>query len=473
MGRLLLEVLSHAEIEKIHERTLDVLEKVGVRVADHECRQILARSGARVVEACDMVYLPRQLVKEALVQAPPIIELHRQDGKIIKLGGEHRMYSSLVVDPWIIDYETQKPRRPVLNDIVRHTRLGDALPIVDAIHRMDMPPADVPPKIAYIKSLEVFVTNTTKHLIARPSSVESLHDWIEVAEILANGQRLADHPLILFGVAINTPLVFREMNALILKTAVRKGIPVLPTISPMAGSTAPFSFAGALLSGNVENVFFVVLAQLLRPGTPVVYWSGQSITDMRTGKDTYYPGEKMLWHIANAQMAKFYHLPIRGEAGGTIVGRYDAQSGIENALLMLGTIGSGTHWLGGLGSNYNACGMSAEMIIIQADLAELLERISAGMDTSDELLGYDSIANVGPGGHLLVDPLTLKLLRSGEFFAGGSFDRLGEHDLDDHKGSMLVRIQERIEKLLATHVPVLPETIVEEVQRWARRKAEA
>ena len=470
MAELRLEVLDEGEIDKIHRRSLDVLETVGFRVLDEEWRQHMARAGARVEEHSATVHMPRQLVEEALRQAPSIVELHRQDGKIVRVGGEHRMYSSLVIDPWIIDYQTQKPRRPVMDDVVRHTRLGNAHPTIDAIHRMDMPPADVPQEVAYIKTLEAFATNATKHLIARPSSLESLQDWVEVAEILADGRSLAEHPIITFGAAITTPLTLTGLNASILKTAVKKGVPVLPTISSMAGSTTPLSFAGTLLSANAETVFFVALTQLLNPGTPVICWSGQSVTDMRTGRDVYYGGDKMLWQIATGQMARFYGLPVRSECGGTIVGRYDVQSGMENALLMLGAIGGSAHWMGGLGSCYNAVGMSAEMIVIQADLAQLLERIRAGIDTSDDMMAYNAIVEVGPGGNFLLDPLTLQNLRSSEFFAGEVFDRLGEASLNDVKDSMLVRAHERVEALLATHGPTVPERIIEGIQQWSTQR---
>lgn len=164
MKKLRLEVLSRAEIEKIHERSLQILEKVGVRVADAECRHVLARAGAKVDDATHNVSIPRRLVEEALALTPSVFEMHQQDGKVLKVGGKHRIYGALVTDPWIIDYETQKPRRPVLSDIVRHTRLGDAHPMVDMIYCMDMPPADVSAEAAYSKTMEVFAVNTTDML---------------------------------------------------------------------------------------------------------------------------------------------------------------------------------------------------------------------------------------------------------------------------------------------------------------------
>lgn len=470
MGRLSLRVLSEVEIERIHERSLDVLEQAGVRVLDAECRRVLASAGAHLDAAGDIVRIPRQLVEGARRLAPPIFEIHHQDGRPIRVGGEHRVFGSLVIDPWIIDYDTLQPRRPVLSDVIRHTRLGDALPIVDAIHRMDMPPQDLPPDEAYVRSLEAFATHTTKHLMALPASIESARDWLEVAEIYADGQPLGRRRVLSFGVAVTSPLMLTGVNAWILKEGVRRGMATTPVICPMAGTTSPLTFAGTLLVSNAENLFLITLTQLLSPGAPIAYGAGPSLTDLRSGHDIYYHADKMLWKTALVQMGKFYGLPIIGETGGSLVGRYDVQCGMESALLMLPSVVCGQNLMGGLGSCYNAVGMSAEMIVIQADLAALLMRLAGGIDTSEEMLGWESILRAGPGSHFLEDPLTLKMLRAGEFFTAGVFDRLGEHGTGRPEESMLARAHARVAEILATHTPALPAHIIEDIRRWAGRR---
>ena len=469
MGKLRLEALEPAEIEAIHKRALDVLERVGMRVADPECRQILERAGGRIVGAGETVCLPRQLVQDCLALAPSEFAIHHVDGKALSIAGRNRFYGSLVLDPWVIDYETQLPRRPLLRDVVRHTRLGDALPQVDFLYRMDMPPEDLPAEEAYTATLAAFAANTTKHLMAAPATEESLQQWLEVGEILAGGRSLAECRLLSIGAPVTTPLQFGPLNAHILKTTVRRGLAFISQTEPIAGTTAPHSFAGGLLMGHAENLFLVVMTQLVRAGAPLFYSSGNALTDMTTGRVTFYNADKMLWKIALCQLADYCGLPIEGESSGSLVGRYDIQCGVEYALLGLPTPACGRGLFNGLGSCYNACGMSAEFIVIQADLLDLLERISAGIEVSEEKLGLESIIAAGPGGHFLEDPLTLKLLRSGEFFTRGSFDRLGERSPNDPQHSMLARAHAQVEELLATHQPAVPETVAEEIGRWARR----
>lgn len=169
------KVLSGREMEVIHAKSLEILQKAGVRVLDAECRKLLAAAGAKLAADGERVCVPLELVEECRLSVPSGFNLHRADGTPVRIGTDTRVVGSLVIDPWIIDYPTQKPRRPRLADVARHTRLGEALPGVGFLYRMDMPPEDIPGEAAYVRTLEAFACNTTKPMLARAhETVEAL-----------------------------------------------------------------------------------------------------------------------------------------------------------------------------------------------------------------------------------------------------------------------------------------------------------
>jgi len=464
-----LHVLDDAEIEKIHSKSLTILERAGIRVFDPECRARLVGAGAKTDPGGDTVYLPRQLVEECLKLAPPEFQLFRRDGAAVRIGIDTRVFGSLIIDPWIIDFATQKPRRPLLADVVRHTRLGDALDNVGFIYRMDMPPDDVPGAQGYIRTLEAVAVNTIKPLLAAPATRESLYDWLELADILADGRPLSERPMLILSAPVTTPLTFHPLNAEILMEGIRRGLPVSAQSEPIAGTTAPLSFAGGILMGNCENLFLVTLAQILKPGAPIVYSVGNALTDFRTGHASFYPADKMLWKIASGQMARRYRLPMGGEATGSMVGLFDTQNGIEHALHMLPPVLAGGGMFNGLGSCFNACGMSPEMVMIHSDLARLCDRLRAGVEVNEKTLDVESIIELGPGGCFLEDPLTIKNLRSGEFFTEGAFSRLGERSPNRFDDSLVARAHQQVEQRLETHMPAVPNHLVAAIQRWAEQ----
>ena len=109
---------------------------------------------------------------------------------------------------------------------------------------------------------------------------------------------------------------------------------VIPTVCPMAGTTAPYSSSALLLQANAEAVFMAAMTQVVRSGHPFLYVVGPSVTDMGDGSDLYYTLDKVLWKRAAVELGRDYGLPTGAECGGAMSCAYDLQSGAEGALFM-------------------------------------------------------------------------------------------------------------------------------------------
>jgi len=66
--RAVLNFLTNNEIERIHEASLHILEKTGVKIGSEKVRKLLANNGAEVKDT--IVRIPRSLVEEAIKKAP-------------------------------------------------------------------------------------------------------------------------------------------------------------------------------------------------------------------------------------------------------------------------------------------------------------------------------------------------------------------------------------------------------------------
>ena len=468
MGKMEIRVLSESEVEKLHKKSLEVFETVGVKITHDETLALMNKAGARVDKASGIVKFPRELVEEMLSLAPSVAQETGLNGKPLEAGGENRYYLSLVLDPFIVDYE-QGLRRPVLEDVRRHTIIGESLDRVNSLMRMQFPVSDLPEPDSYYKTMETFLCHHTKHTVSYPTSEDNCRDWMDVMEVIADaaGLDVESTPLMSVAMAITSPLQAHGVNIEIMKMAMERCYPIVPTVCPMAGTTSPYSMAGTALIANVEALSVVVIAQLYKPGHPVFYAVGPSITDMKSGHDLYYRAEKMNFKIIGAQMGKFYKLPITGEAGGTLTYRPDVQNGAESVLYVLAAM-TGQNVIGGLGSLHNANGMSAEQIIMQCGLVDMAEYISRGIDMSDYKLALDSIARVGPGGNFLTDPLTVDLLRSNESFTSRYLDLTGGYTSD---APCMYEIAHReVERLVEQYRSTVPENVQDAIHNHFRKK---
>lgn len=464
MSTLRLDVMNDTEVERFHRATLDVLEKVGLKITHDHARQALQRHGAKVDDAGERVYLPADMVEEFRTQAPSSYEIADMSGARLTVGSDQRLYGALVIDPFIIDYQ-QGARPPVLEDVRRHTILGDSLDRVHIMHRMEQPVVDVPGPQSYLKTLEVFLTHTSKHIHIMPTNMQDCRRWMELATVILDAAGLDAHttPLLTVGMAVTSPLQIHGPNVDIMQEAIQHGYPIYPTICPMAGTTSPYSVAGTALLCNAEALAVVVLTQVLKPGYPVLYAAGPSVTDLKNGTDLYYHIAKMHLKLIGGRMAGFYNLPLSGEASGTMTSRYDPQNGAEGICNLLASFAQGQHIIQGLGSMHNANGMSAEQIVIQCALVDMAEYFARGVDFSDYKLAVDTIGRVGPGGNYLTDDMTLDLLRSKEFASPDLFDMTGGHD--PNSPGMVEKAHDRVQEILSSYKPTVPHKIQDAIVR--------
>ena len=147
---------------------------------------------------------------------------------------------------------------------------------------------------------------------------------------------------------------------------------------------APVSLAAALAQQNAEALFGVVLAQLVRPGAPVMYGAFTSNVDMRSGAPAFGTPENAKANIASGQLARRYRLPYRtSNASASNVA--DAQGAYETEMSLWGAI------LGHGNLVYHAAGWQ-----------------EGGLTASFEKLVLDVIKGVATGGHFFGEPHTME-----------------------------------------------------------------
>jgi trimethylamine---corrinoid protein Co-methyltransferase len=142
----------------------------------------------------------------------------------------------------------------------------------------------------------------------------------------------------------------------------------------------------------------------------------------------------------------------------------DMQNGAESFAYMLTSIVNGQNIMSGVGSMGNANGMSQEQIIMQCGLLDMAEYLARGVDMSDYKLAIDSIAQVGPGGNYMTDPLTMELLRGDEFFTTEYFDLTGGYS--DPSPGIYEMAHVKANELVTNYKPTVPEKIQDAIKKF-------
>ena len=162
---IMLEVLSHDSLYRIHLSTLEILENVGVIFRNREALKIFEQAGASVDLTKEMVRIPEYLVNEALKRAPSqMVFLARDPRYNLRIGGGRVHYTNGYGADHVIDLETGRRRLATLKDLENFTLISDALENVHYV-MANITPQDVPKEICDRYMALAMLKNTSKKIL--------------------------------------------------------------------------------------------------------------------------------------------------------------------------------------------------------------------------------------------------------------------------------------------------------------------
>jgi trimethylamine--corrinoid protein Co-methyltransferase len=458
--------LTQEQIVQIHRSSLRVLEQTGVQVDHDEARDLYRRGGARVNG--HRVHISEQMVQQALELAPPRVLLAGLDpAHDVVLEGK-RVYAGTGGSPtMILDPGLDTVRGATLRDLQEMVTLVDALPNCDFVI-IPIYPGDIAAEHVPVNRFYTCLAHTTKHVMGGLDTASGARQVIELATLIAGSlEKLRARP---FVSAITSwmvsPLQLDTGVTDILIAWCRYGLPVALSSAPMAGSTSPVTLAGTLVQLNAEQLSGIVLTQLITPGTPVLAGYIPGIADMRTGGYLGGTVEFGIMQAAAAQMARFYRVPIYCSGGMSDSKLPDAQAGSEKmATFLLAAMGGANYIHHAIGMLTNMSVASLEQAVIDDEIVGMAMRVLRGIELTEESLGTEAIDRVGPGGHYLMDPHTLRHMRS-EFFYPPIADRQNRASWEAAgRLDTRARAAARAAKLLAEHAaPILPAGVEEKIR---------
>jgi trimethylamine--corrinoid protein Co-methyltransferase len=443
------EFLSPAEVEEIHKASMKVLANVGVRFPDDEALGVFRKHGVKTDG--QMVYLGEDQVMTAVSTVPARFTIHaRNPERSVTVGGGEPVFAPGYGAPFLIDTEVGK-RAPTVEDYRNIVRLAHALPNQDMIGYLMVGPADVPPGKAYLHMLHANMVHSDKPFIGSSEGRDGALHTLEMASILL-GEEVRERPVTLGTISSLTPLGYSSEMLHALIEYARHGQPVLVAAAAMAGTTAPITLAGLLVVQTAELLAGIALAQMINPGTPVIFGTASTNSDMRTGALAIGSPELALLHIGHMQIARYYGLPSR--AGGALTDSHipDARAGFESMHGLLASILGGADFVlhaAGILSSFLA--FSYEKLVIDDEMCGMVRRFRRGFATTEETLAYDVITRVGPGRNYLMEPHTLERCRT-EFWQPTRGARVGLGDwLEAGRPDELARAKARWQELLREH----------------------
>jgi trimethylamine--corrinoid protein Co-methyltransferase len=411
--RLSLEVLAPADVQRLHEATLEVIETTGVRFPSPKALDIWAANGADVDRESMIVRAPGHLIEDALKQAPPAYTLAaRHPDQDLPMDGNHVYVGTDGCGVEIIDLYSGERRRSKLQDVADIGRVADCLPEI-AFHWIAVSAQDQPPESRGLHELRAIWENSTKHVQTESIYTErEAAAAVEMAAAIAGGRdALRQRPLLSIMQCTAPPLAQDGGSLDAALVAAEAGIPVGFMTMTSCASTAPVTMAGNLVVGNAEVISGLALIQLAYPGAPIFYAAAQTAMDLRTGAYTGGGPEDFLFGAATNALADFYDIPLSMGSFATGAKEPDWQAGIDNSLSTFMACVAMSDMLLGVGLLHGSRIWSYEQMLMDCEIFDLVRKMMQGISVNEETLALDVINAVGPGGNFLAQKHTKTHMR--------------------------------------------------------------
>jgi trimethylamine--corrinoid protein Co-methyltransferase len=393
-----MEVLSADQLEAIHLTSLRILEELGMEVMSPRALTVLEAAGAEVDTAARTVRLDRGLVAAALKSAPSsFILTPRNANKRVTMGG-NRIHFGLVAGPPNV-HDFVRGRRPGnYQDYCDFIRLAQYFNAIHLIGNQVCAPIELPATSRHLDTYRANLQYSDKVFHCTAIGAGRALDGIRMMAI-ARGltlEQIAASPGVITIISVNSPRRFDEAMSEGLIAMAQHGQAVVITPFTLMGAMAPVSLAAALAQQNAEALFGVVLAQAVRPGTPVMYGAFTSNVDMRSGAPAFGTPENAKANIASGQLARRYRLPYRTSNASASNVAWGAILGHGNLVY------HAAGWQeGGLTASF-------EKLVLDIEMLQMMIEFLKPIVVNEQELGFDAIKGVPTGGHFFGEPHTME-----------------------------------------------------------------
>jgi trimethylamine--corrinoid protein Co-methyltransferase len=366
-------------------------------------------------------------------------------------------------------------REATLEDFQNFIKLAYLSPYIHHSGGTVVEPTDSPDQTRHLDMLFSHIKYSDKAFMGSVMSGRNAEDSVKMAEILFGADTIRQTPALLSLINVSSPrrLDERMLEALTVYAKARQALIITPFL--LSGAMAPVSVAGTLIQQNAEALAGIAYAQMIEPGTPVVYGSFMANVDLMSGAPMFGTPESQLALFASAQMARRYKLPFR--SGGMFASSKipDAQAAYESVMTMLPAVQARVNFvLHAAGWLENGLAAGYEKFVMDCELLGMFHTLLKGIDLSEDALSMQSLREVAPGGHHLGTEHTLSHFETA-FFKSKLFDyNDAEKWLLEGKQSIDLVAGKKVKELLAQYqAPEIDPGVEEALQDFVtQRKAE-
>lgn len=450
-----LEAVRDAEIvELIHKNTLRILEEIGIAFLSEESLDLLRNNGIRVEG--NRAYFTEKQVMDALDMAVKDFTVYARNSKYnVSMNTEDLYMTPGYGSPSVC--EADGTLRPATFD--------DFLKLAVIVQESDefainggilAQPSDIEAEISAEAMVYATICRSDKALFSVCGGGEQAENIMKMMRIVFDGD-ITEIPCTFNLISTLSPLGITKNTLETIDVCAKNGQPLVIAPGNMAGATGPISLAGNISLANAEILGTNVYAQLVRPGTPIIYGFASTVSDMKNMQASNASPGFVKEAKYGALMAKKYGLPCRSGGGMSDASGLTAQAGVESAMSMFESFSERANlMMHATGSLHSFNSVSFEKFILDIETYTRMKYYFGEMPVDEDALAFDAIKEAieeEDGTFITIDH-TFERCRIDPWDSQVS---IHTKTTGDPNQALYASIQKRIDSLMANYqCPALP-----------------
>lgn len=401
------DVVSEEGVEQIHQFAMRVIEEVGVEFRDEEALESWRKAGATVEG--EKVRASREMVLELVGKVPSgYTQYARNPERTIKVGGDHMVFAPSYGPPFVrgLDGERRHGRLQDLNDLQKLTHMANAVhvaggPIVE--------PTDIAVPHRHLHMTYSALKYSDKPIVGNVTAPSRAQDTLDMMKLVFGEDFVAENAVTTSIINSNSPLVWDSTMLAALRIYARHNQAVLISPFSMSGASMPASPIGAATLVTAEVLMAIAYSQMVKEGAPMVFGCPAMTVSLKTGGAVFGCPDSATLQLLAGMMARRYGLPHRGICNSASSKTADLYAGYDSIWGTFSAVLAGANWISHSGGNIEGTlTICFGKTILDYEQMDAFYHFASGADFEEMEEIYETIREVGPGGHFLGAAHTLK-----------------------------------------------------------------
>lgn len=463
-----LSVVSDDLINKILIEAKRIMAETGMEIRGEKMKQRLLDHGLKTDASGNRVLFSPDMVDAAIESAPGSFTLFNRDGEPhAELGGNNVHYVPGSSGLKIQDHRTGETRLSNSTDFVEYARLCDGLDNIAYLATAFSTNKDIESQISDAWRLYMCLVTSKKPIVSGAFTEEGVPRMAEMMQMFRSDRDdLIARPMSIFTITATGNFRYGEDSCQNLLDCVEAGIPVEIVPVTLMGLIAPVTLVGALVFHCVDVLTGITMAQIIRPGAPVLFGGAPATFHMKAASSPMAAIEAQHLNVAYVQIAKSLGLPTQAYMALSDGKFLDAQAGGETFSSALLAAIAGVNSVSGPGMLDFVLTFSLPKLVFDNEVCGQALHFCRDLDIAGDLPAQHLVEDLMREDHLITSPHTLEKWPEELYLTEPVFDRLNRETWQTAGGMKLwERACEEVNTRLASYTPFETDPVVDKAMR--------